>query len=355
MILVTGGAGFIGSNFILQWISQEKTPIINLDKLTYAGNLNNLAQVEHHSLYTFIQGDILNRALVHQILEKFKPIAIVHCAAETHVDRSLYHPQKFVETNVLGTTILLDEALKYWNHLPDDQQKQFRFLHLSTDEVFGSLAPNEPPVKEERSYAPNSPYSASKAASNHLVRSYHASFNLPTIITQSSNNFGPYQFPEKLIPLMITNALQGKPLPIYGDGMNIRNWIYVEDHCEALRTLLKKGTPGESYNIGDSQDHTNKEVVFEICSILDTLKEESIWLPHCTLIKHIKDRPAHDRRYGLDTSKIQKEIGWHPKGNFQKNLKKTVQWYLENLRWVENVTSGEYRDWVSMHYSETHA
>lgn len=350
MILVTGGAGFIGANFVLQWIEDAQTPVVNLDKLTYAGNLNNLASLEHETRHHFIQGDILNKSLLEEVLAKYKPQAIVHFAAETHVDRSIYHPHDFFQTNVMGTQVLLDSALAYWKHLGRSEQNSFRFLHVSTDEVYGSIGPNEAPTKESSPYAPNSPYAASKAASDYAVRSYFHTYGLPVLTTHSSNNFGPYQFPEKLLPLMIVKALQRKPLPLYGDGLNIRSWIYVSDHCEALRLILAKGKPGETYNIADQEEHTNKEIVLDLCSILDEFKGSSSEAPFASLIKYVKDRPGHDRRYSIDASKLHKEIGWKPRKSFKENLRYTVQWYLENLQWVENVISGEYRDWITTNY-----
>lgn len=350
MILVTGGAGFIGSNFVLNWIANEHTPVVNLDKLTYAGNLNNLAKLEHDTHHHFVQGDILDRALVQELLKKHKPQAIVHFAAETHVDRSIHQPDNFIQTNIVGTFTLLDEALRYWKHLDPQHQKLFKFVYISTDEVFGSLDPKALASTEDSNYEPNSPYAASKAAGDHLVRSYNKTYGLPTIITHASNNYGPYQFPEKLIPLVIVNALQGKPLPIYGDGLNVRNWIYVEDHCNAVRLIVKKGKSGESYNIGDQQEKTNLEVVKTICKILDELKPDSPYIPHESLIKFVKDRPGHDRRYALDSSKLRNELDWKPKHNFTDNIRKTVSWYLDNLIWVENVMSGDYRDWITTHY-----
>lgn len=352
MIIVTGGAGFIGSNFVINWIRQQKTPVVNLDRLTYAGNLNNLAELEHNSLHHFVKGDINNRGLVKELLNEYQPRAIVHCAAETHVDRSIYHPENFIQTNIVGVFNLLEETHAYWKQLSEEKQKGFRFLHVSTDEVYGSLTKNDPPSKEKSYYAPNSPYAASKASSDHLVRAYHQTYKLPVLTTHSSNNYGPYQFPEKLIPLIIVNALQGKPLPIYGDGLNIRNWLYVEDHCDALRTVLAKGTPGETYNIGDQHEQTNREIVNSVCSILDELKPDSPYVPHSSLIKYVKDRPGHDRRYSLDCSKIHNELGWKPKQMFKDNIRKTVKWYLENMSWLENVVTGEYRDWIRAHYVE---
>lgn len=350
MILVTGGAGFIGSNFVLQWMEGEKTPVINLDKLTYAGNLNNLASLEHDTRHHFIQGDILNRSLIEELLNKYKPKAIVHFAAETHVDRSIHQPYEFFNTNVMGTQALLDETLAYWKRLPPEEQKGFRFINVSTDEVYGSIGAKEPSSKETSLYSPNSPYAASKASSDHLARAYFHTFGLPIITTHSSNNYGPYQFPEKLIPLMIVNALQSKPLPLYGDGLNIRNWIYVADHCRALRTILAKGKPGETYNIGTNEELTNKEMVMAICKILGEYKNKTPSTPYTSLIKYVKDRPGHDRRYSLDSSKLQKELGWKPTGTFHEHLRYTVQWYLHNLTWVENVISGEYRDWITTNY-----
>lgn len=351
-IIVTGGAGFIGSNFVLQWIEKEKASVVTLDKLTYAGNLNNLAKLELNPRHTFIKGDILDRNLVGELLHKHSPKAIVHFAAETHVDRSIHHPESFVKANVSGTCALLDEALKYWKHLPPTNQEQFRFLYVSTDEVYGSLSADAKASKEGDPYAPNSPYAASKASADHFVRAYHRTYRLPTITTYASNNFGPYQFPEKLIPLVIVNALQGQPLPIYGDGLQIRNWLHVEEHCQALRLLLSKGVPGECYNIGGQHEMTNKELVGMICDILDKLKMDSPCLPHSSLIKYVKDRPGHDRRYALDSSKILKQCGWRSSDDFKLKLYQTVVWYLDNLRWLENVVSGDYRQWMNAHYSE---
>lgn len=350
MILVTGGAGFIGANFVLQWIEEEKTPLVNLDKLTYAGNLNNLALLEHDPRHHFIQGDIHNRSLIEELLAKYKPRAIIHFAAETHVDRSIHHPCDFFQTNIMGTQALLDAALSYWKHLPTGEQKIFRFLNVSTDEVYGSIGSKAPPSKETSVYAPNSPYAASKAGSDYMVRAYFQTYGLPTLTTHCSNNFGPYQFPEKLLPLMIVNALQGKPLPLYGDGLNIRSWIYVADHCRALRMILERGKPGEVYNIGTREELTNKEVVLALCKFLDECKTAPLHTPYANLIKYVKDRPGHDRRYSLDSSKLCKEIGWKPSGTFHEHLRYTVQWYLRNLAWVENVISGEYRDWITTNY-----
>lgn len=350
MILVTGGAGFIGSNFVLQWIQEEKSPLVNLDKLTYAGNLNNLASLEHDARHHFVQGDIHNRGLLEDLFEKHRPRAVIHFAAETHVDRSIHHPHDFFQTNVMGTQALLDASLHYWKHLSAVEQKAFRFLNVSTDEVYGSLNPKEPPSKETSVYAPNSPYAASKAGSDHMVRAYFHTYGLPTLTTHCSNNFGPYQFPEKLLPLMIVNALQGKPLPIYGDGLNIRSWIYVADHCRALRMILSKGKPGDIYNIGTGEELTNKEVVLALCKCLDEFKRSAQQASYADLIKYVRDRPGHDRRYSLNGTKLCTELGWKPSGSFQEHLRYTVLWYLHNLPWVENVISGEYRDWITTNY-----
>jgi len=352
MIIVTGGAGFIGANFILQWIDKEKSSVLTLDKLTYAGNLNNLAKLELNPRHTFVKGDIGDRHLVAELLKKHSPTAIVNFAAETHVDRSIYNPEQFVKANVNGTCALLDETLKYWKQLPAPEQEQFRFLHISTDEVFGSLAPDARASKEGDPYAPNSPYAASKASADHFVRAYYHTYRMPTITTYASNNFGPYQFPEKLIPLIIVSALQGKPLPLYGDGLQIRNWLLVEEHCQALRLVLAKGLPGESYNIGGRHEVTNRELVTLICEILDALKPDSPYLPHRSLIKYVKDRPGHDRRYALDSSKMLNQFGWNSSPDLKSALQQTVAWYLENLRWVENVISGDYKQWMNVHYSD---
>ena len=307
--------------------------------------------MEHHPYHRFFQGDIKDRTLVRDLFRQFHPNTVINFAAETHVDRSIYNPEQFVQTNSLGTFYLLEEALSYWKLLNAEEQKRFRFLQISTDEVYGSLSPNDPPSKEGSPYAPNSPYAASKAAADHMVRAYQNTFGLPTLVTHSANNFGPYQFPEKLIPLVIVNALQGKALPLYGDGLNIRNWIYVADHCEALQLILEKGVPGETYNISDSAERPNRDVVQAVCSILDELLPDSSHVPHSKLIKYVKDRPGHDRRYSLDCTKMG-SLGWKPKENFLENLRKTVSWYLKNMAWVENVISGEYRDWIRMQYVE---
>lgn len=352
MILVTGGAGFIGTNFVLNWLKTESSGVINLDKLTYAGNLGNLVSVESDSRYTFVQGDILDRALVYHLLAKHEPVAIVHFAAETHVDRSIYHPGQFAQTNMMGTLALLDVSMKYWKTLPAQTKETFRFIHISTDEVYGSLADDAQPIREGAPYAPNSPYAASKAAADHFVRAYGQTYQLPVITTHATNNFGPYQFPEKLIPLMIVQALEEKPLPLYGDGLHRRNWIYVEDHCNALKAVLAHGVPGEVYNIGDNVEMSNRQVVEEICHILDELKPRPGGLSYASLIQYVKDRPAHDRRYALDSNKIRSQLGWEPAQSFKANLRATILWYLENLSWVQKILSGEYRNWMATHYSE---
>ena len=350
-ILVTGGAGFIGSNFILQWIAAEGTPVVNLDRLTYAGNLRNLESVASDKRYTFVQGDIGDRRLVRQTLGEYRPRAIVHFAAESHVDRSIRGPDDFIKTNVNGTFSLLEETRAYWSDMGGIEKQHFRFLHISTDEVYGSLGPSDPAFCEETRYQPNSPYSASKAASDHLVRAYHHTYGLPTLTTNCSNNYGPYQFPEKLIPLMILNARAGKQLPVYGDGKNIRDWVYVADHCEAVRVVLSRGQIGETYNIGGKNQKANIEVVQTICSILDEISTGDPVLPHRELIAFVTDRPGHDQRYAIDTTKIERELGWVPRETFETGLRKTVMWYLEHEEWVEEVTSGSYRQWIATHYS----
>ena len=353
MILVTGGAGFIGANFVLEWIAAEGTPLVNLDKLTYAGNLGNLQSLARDARHIFVQGDINDRKLVAGLLAQHRPSAIVHFAAESHVDRSIHGPGEFVQTNVVGTFSLLEETRAYWATLPPPAKDQFRFLHVSTDEVYGSLGPHDPAFAETTAYAPNSPYAASKAASDHLVRSYHHTYGLPTITTNCSNNYGPLQFPEKLIPLMIRNALKGDPLPVYGDGQNVRDWLYVTDHCAGIRAALKKGRVGETYNIGGNSEKTNLEVVHALCAALDTLHPATA--PHARLIKFVKDRPGHDRRYAINASKIKTELGWQPAEHFESALTKTVQWYLDNAAWVESVTSGAYRNWINQNYSNRSA
>jgi len=348
VILVTGGAGFIGSNFVLEWIAAEGTPVVNLDKLTYAGHLANLASIEHDERHILVRGDINDRRLVASLLAQYHPRAIVHFAAESHVDRSIEGPADFVQTNVVGTFSLLEEVRAYWSSLSEPAKSTFRLLHVSTDEVYGSLGTNDPAFTEETPYAPNSPYAASKAASDHLVRAYHHTYGLPTVTTNCSNNYGPYQFPEKLIPLMILNAIGRKPLPVYGDGMNVRDWLYVLDHCAAIRTALAKGRVGETYNIGGNNEIANIEVVRTLCSLLDELHPASA--PHADLITFVKDRPGHDRRYAIDSRKIQSELGWRPQERFETGLRKTAQWYLEHGAWVQNITSGVYREWLERNY-----
>ena len=349
MILVTGGAGFIGSNFVLDWIATEGTPVVNLDKLTYAGNPANLAALKDDARHIFAHGDINDRTLVAKLLQQHRPRAIVHFAAESHVDRSIHDPGEFVQTNVVGTFSLLEETRAYWSALDVEAQKNFRFLHVSTDEVYGSLGMDDPAFSETTPYAPNSPYAASKAGSDHLVRAYHHTYGLPTVTTNCSNNYGPLQFPEKLIPLMILNALSGKPLPVYGDGKNVRDWLYVGDHCSGIRAALARGRPGETYNIGGNSEKTNLEVVHALCSTLDALYPAGA--PHEKLIQFVKDRPGHDRRYAINADKIKQELGWAPQENFDHGLRKTVDWYLNNSDWIRGVTSGEYRKWIDLNYS----
>lgn len=350
LIIVTGGAGFIGSNFIYNWLASCGGRIINLDKLTYAGNLENLADLKNNPQYTFIHGDIGNRQLIQQLLKKNKPTTIINFAAESHVDRSIHRPDDFIQTNVVGTFHLLDEALNYWSKLNEQERENFRFLHISTDEVYGSLDLNDSAFTETTPYSPNSPYSASKAASDHLVRAYFHTYGLPVLTINCSNNYGPYQFPEKLIPLIIINALNGKEIPIYGDGKNIRDWLYVEDHCIAIRAVLEKGKPGEVYNIGGNCEKTNLEIVHTVCNILDELCPDSEYRPHKSLITFVSDRPGHDRRYAINTSKIEQEIGWVPAEIFESAIRKTVTWYLEHNDWVNNVISGVYQNWINKNY-----
>ena len=350
-ILVTGGAGFIGSNFVLHWLRNEQSPLVNLDKLTYAGNLRNLESVLADERHIFAHADIADSQAVAKLLAQHSVRAIVHFAAESHVDRSISGPAQFIQTNIQGTFALLECARAYWGNLLDFERSRFRFLHVSTDEVYGTLEPEDPPFSETTPYAPNSPYAASKAASDHLVRAYHHTYGLPTVTTNCSNNYGPFQFPEKLIPLMILNARQGKPLPVYGDGRNVRDWLFVEDHCEAIRTALAKGKPGETYNIGGRNEEANITVVHSICDLLDELCPRADKSSHRSLIKFVKDRPGHDRRYAIDADKIERELGWSPKQTFQTGLRQTVQWYLEHDEWTKNVTSGDYRKWIAKQYA----
>jgi dTDP-glucose 4,6-dehydratase len=351
-ILVTGGAGFIGSNFVQDWLATGGGPVVNLDKLTYAGNPANLASVAENPAYTFVHGDICDAELVAGLLHEHRPSTVVHFAAESHVDRSILGPEAFLRTNIDGTFTLLRAARGYYESLSEEKQKRFRFLHVSTDEVYGTLTPEAPAFHEETPYAPNSPYAASKAASDHLVRAWVHTYGLPAIITNCSNNYGPYQFPEKLIPLMIANALQGKALPVYGDGQQVRDWLYVLDHCRALRTVLKRGRVGETYNIGGGNQRSNLEVVTTVCALLDELVSKSKFKPHRQLVKYVTDRPGHDRRYAIDARKLEGELGWRAEESFETGLRKTVEWYLANADWVEGVTSGAYQHWVTQNYAD---
>ena len=351
MILVTGGAGFIGSNFVLEWIAATGEPVVNLDALTYAGNLRNLAALEGEARHVFVHGDICDRALVERLLAEHRPRAIVHLAAESHVDRSIHGPAAFMRTNVEGSFTLLEAARAYWSGLEGRERERFRFHHVSTDEVYGSLAPDAPAFTEEHPYEPNSPYSASKAASDHLVRAWHHTYGLPVVTTNCSNNYGPFHFPEKLIPLMIVNALAGKPLPVYGDGRQIRDWLYVGDHCSALRAVLAGGRLGETYNIGGWNEQANIDIVRIICALLDELRPDPAG-PYARLITHVTDRPGHDRRYAIDARKVERELGWRPAETFRSGIRKTVQWYLAHADWVAEVQSGAYRDWVTRHYGD---
>ena len=351
MILVTSGAGFIGANFVIDWLAATGEPVVNLDKLTYAGNLENLAVLGNDSRHVFLRGDIGDSTLVDELLAGHKPRAIINFAAESHVDRSIHGPGDFIQTNVVGTYHLLESVRGYWSALPEAEKTAFRFLHVSTDEVYGSLGPGDPPFAETKSFEPNSPYSASKAASDHLVRAWHHTYGLPVLTTNCSNNYGPYQFPEKLIPLVIANALAGKALPIYGDGMNVRDWLYVSDHCAAIRRVLEAGRPGETYNIGGWNEKPNLDIVHTICALLDELRPDAAG-PHARLITYVKDRPGHDRRYAIDARRIERELGWRPAETFETGIRKTVAWYLDNQAWVEHVTSGVYRDWVGQNYGD---
>ena len=353
-ILVTGAAGFIGSNFVLDWLDQCNEPVVNLDLLTYAGNLENLKELEGDPRHQFIRGNIGDRRLVANLLADVKPRAVINFAAESHVDRSIHGPGEFIQTNIVGTFNLLESARGYWNDLPEVEKAAFRFLHVSTDEVYGSLSKEDPPFSETNQYEPNSPYSASKAASDHLVRAWHHTYGLPVVTTNCSNNYGPYHFPEKLIPLCILNALNGKPLPIYGDGQQIRDWLYVKDHCSAIRRVLEAGKLGETYNVGGWNEKANLDVVNTLCAILDELKPRADGQSYATQITFVQDRPGHDRRYAIDARKLEKELGWKPKETFESGIKKTVQWYLDNQAWVNHVASGEYRHWVEKQYDGQH-
>lgn len=348
MILVTGGAGFIGANFVLDWLARSDEPVVNLDKLTYAGNMQNLASLDGDSRHIFVQGDINDRQKIAALLTQYQPRAIIHLAAESHVDRSIHGPEDFIQTNIVGTFRLLEAAHHYWQTLDGHTRRDFRFLHVSTDEVYGSLSKDALAFTETHRYQPNSPYSASKASSDQLVRAYHHTYGLPTLITNCSNNYGAFQFPEKLIPLMIVNALAGKPLPVYGDGRQIRDWLYVRDHCDAIRCVLAFGVPGETYNIGGWNEKPNIEIVHAICDLLNEFHPAN----YHALITHVADRPGHDRRYAIDASKIERELGWRPVETFETGIRKTVRWYLDNQDWLANVQSGEYRKWIERHYQE---
>ena len=349
-ILVTGGAGFIGSNFVLEWLHRECGRVVTMDKLTYAGNLRNLERVVDDPRHTFVAGDICEAELAAELLSAHRPRAIVHFAAESHVDRSIHAAGEFVRTNVQGTLTLLEVARAFWAGLSDSQRGRFRFLHVSTDEVYGSLGPEDPAFSETTAYAPNSPYAASKAAADHLVRAYRHTYGLPTLTTNCSNNYGPYQFPEKLIPLVILNALEGKPLPVYGDGLNVRDWLFVLDHCTAIRRVLEAGRVGETYNIGGSSERTNLDVVTAICAVLDELRPHEAIADRCKLITYVKDRPGHDRRYAIDAGKIRANLGWEPATNFEDGIRQTVEWYLGNMEWVQEVQSGSYQEWMQLNY-----
>ena len=352
-ILVTGAAGFIGSNFVLDWLKTSSETVINLDKLTYAGNRHNLATIQDDPRHTLVQGDIGDQSLVPQLLATHRPRAILNFAAESHVDRSIHGPGEFIQTNIVGTFHLLEAARDYWMQLEDAEKANFRFLHVSTDEVYGTLTASDAPFAEQNRYEPNSPYSASKAASDHLVRAWHHTYGLPVLTTNCSNNYGPYHFPEKLIPLTITNALAGKPLPIYGDGLQVRDWLYVGDHCSGIRRVLEAGTIGETYNIGGWNEQTNISIVQKICALLDERHPRADDTSYATQITHVKDRPGHDRRYAIDARKIEQQLGWRPAETFETGIRKTVDWYLENAEWVTQVQSGAYRDWVNKQYGET--
>ncbi|QLI80518.1 dTDP-glucose 4,6-dehydratase [Chitinibacter fontanus] len=349
-ILVTGGAGFIGGNFVLDWLAGFDEPVVNVDKLTYAGNLDTLKALEGDTRHVFVRADIGDREVIGRLLAEHKPRAVINFAAESHVDRSIHGPGDFIQTNVVGTFNLLESVRAYWNDLSADEKAAFRFLHVSTDEVYGTLEANDPPFSETNTYEPNSPYSASKAASDHLVRAWHHTYGLPVLTTNCSNNYGPYHFPEKLIPLVILNALNGKPLPIYGDGQQIRDWLYVKDHCSAIRRVLEAGKVGETYNVGGWNEKANLDVVKTICGLLDELQPRADGQGYAEQITYVTDRPGHDRRYAIDARKLERELGWKPAETFESGIRKTVEWYLTNQAWVQNVTSGAYREWVSTQY-----
>jgi dTDP-glucose 4,6-dehydratase len=351
MILVTGGAGFIGANFVLDWLAQSQEPVLNLDKLTYAGNLENLASLANDPRHVFVQGDIGDAELVARLLAQYQPRAVLNFAAESHVDRSIHGPEDFIQTNVVGTMRLLQAVRHYWQSLAQAPQAAFRFLHVSTDEVYGSLSKTDPAFVETNKLEPNSPYSASKAASDHLVRAWHHTYGLPVLTTNCSNNYGPFHFPEKLIPLMIVNALAGKPLPVYGDGLQVRDWLYVKDHCSAIRRVLEAGRVGEIYNVGGWNEKPNIEIVHTVCALLDELRPKPDGSSYQTQISYVQDRPGHDRRYAIDASKIERELGWKPSETFDTGIRKTVQWYLAHPDWVAHVQSGAYREWVQTQYA----
>ena len=351
-IFVTGAAGFIGSNFVLDWLAQHDEPVINLDALTYAGNLQNLDSLKGDTRHMFVHGDIADFDLVSRLLAEHQPRAVINFAAESHVDRSIHGPEDFIQTNIVGTFRLLEAVRAHWGGLPDEAKNGFRFLHVSTDEVYGSLEKDDPPFSETNRYEPNSPYSASKAASDHLVRAYHHTYGLPVLTTNCSNNYGPYHFPEKLIPLIIHNALAGKPLPIYGDGQQVRDWLFVKDHCSAIRRVLEAGKVGEIYNIGGWNEKPNLDVVHTLCDILDDLQSRTDGQSYKLQITFVQDRPGHDRRYAIDATKMQKQLGWKPAETFETGIRKTVQWYLDNQDWVSNVTSGNYREWMERQYGK---
>jgi dTDP-glucose 4,6-dehydratase len=350
MILVTGGAGFIGANFVLDWLAATGEPVLNLDALTYAGNLESLKSLASDDRHVFVRGDIGDRALLDRLFAEYRPRAVLNFAAESHVDRSIHAPGAFIKTNVEGTYTLLEAARQHWASLDAGERTAFRFHHVSTDEVYGSLAPGDEPFTESHPYEPNSPYSASKAASDHLVRAWHHTYGLPVLTTNCSNNYGPYHFPEKLIPLMIVNALAGRALPVYGDGQQLRDWLYVKDHCSAIRTVLDRGRPGETYNVGGWNEKPNIEIVRSVCALLDEMRPDPAG-PHARLISHVADRPGHDRRYAIDARKIERELGWRPAETFETGIRKTVRWYLDNTDWVSHVQSGAYRDWMATNYA----
>ncbi|WP_313570910.1 dTDP-glucose 4,6-dehydratase [Comamonas terrigena] len=353
MILVTGGAGFIGANFVLDWLATQQEPVVNVDKLTYAGNVENLASVQGDARHVFVQADIGDSAVMDVLLARHQPRAVINFAAESHVDRSIRGPEDFIQTNVVGTFRLLEAVRGYWSGLQGNAKSDFRFLHVSTDEVYGTLSPSDPAFTEENNYEPNSPYSASKAASDHLVRAWHHTYGLPVLTTNCSNNYGPLHFPEKLIPLVIVNALAGKPLPVYGDGMQVRDWLYVRDHCSAIRRVLEAGKLGDTYNVGGWNEQANIDIVKTVCALLDELRPRADGKGYAEQITYVADRPGHDRRYAIDARKLERELGWKPAETFDTGIRKTVQWYLDHPQWVANVQSGAYRDWVQKQYTAT--